>query len=49
MVKKPKPIKVTRQISFFVNDKIEVKLKKIMKKLKLKTVSETIRTCIEKF
>lgn len=40
-----KPMK--KQLAFCVSDKIEAKLKKMMKKLKLKSLSETIRFCIE--
>lgn len=40
---------LSKTIAFNVDEKMEVKLNKLMKKLKLKSISETIRTCIENF
>ncbi len=48
-MKKKTVIPMKKQLAFCVSDKMEVKLKKLTKKLKLKSLSETIRTCIEEF
>lgn len=46
---KKKILPLTKQIAFCASEKMEVKLKKLMKKLKLKSISETIRYCIDEF
>lgn len=47
MKKQALPMK--KCIAFNVDEKMKVKLNKLMKKLKLKSISETIRMCIENF
>ena len=48
-MKKKVNLLMQKQLGVCVNEKIEAKLKKLMKKLKLKSISETIRHCIENF
>ena len=45
VTKKP----MNKQMAFMLDEKLELKIKRIMKKLKLKSLSETIRACIEAY
>lgn len=40
---------LTKQMSFAASEKIEAKLKKIIKQLKLKSISEAIRHLIDQY
>lgn len=46
-VVKKKPVAMKKQMAFMLDDKLEVKVKRIMKQLKLKSLSEAVRKCIE--
>jgi len=48
-MKKKVIAQMKKQMAVCVTEKMEAKLKKLTKKLKLKSVSETIRMCIENF
>ena len=48
-MKKKVAIPMKKQMAVCVTEKMEAKLKKVMKKLKLKSMSETVRMCIENF
>ncbi len=39
--------KLNKQLSFFIDAKLQSKLKKIKKEMKYKSMSETVRKCIE--
>lgn len=47
MKSKKESLILSKSMTFCVNDKLEIKLKRLMKKLKLKSMSEAIRYCIE--
>jgi hypothetical protein len=40
---------MTRQLSFMLTNKQRVKIERMMKKLKLTSLSESIRICIDKY
>jgi Arc/MetJ-type ribon-helix-helix transcriptional regulator len=46
-MKKVDKDKKTKQICLFVSEKMELKIKRMMKKDKFKSMSETIRYCVE--
>lgn len=48
-MKKKATLLMKKQLAVCVNEKIEIKLKKLVKKLKLRSISEAIRTCIETY
>lgn len=47
MKKTPPVLPMKKQLAFCVSKKLEDKLKKLMKKLKFDSISETIRHCVE--
>lgn len=49
MIKKSIKLPKDKQLAFCVDSKMEMKLKKLMKKLKLDSISETVRTCIDNY
>lgn len=48
-MKKKAKLLLSKQVGVNIDKKMELKLKQLTKKLKLKSISETIRTCIENF
>jgi hypothetical protein len=46
-MKKSIKLPKTKQLAFCVDKKMEAKLKKLTRQLKFKSISETVRHCIE--